>query len=168
MFEYTGPSFSAECPSPEVEHAAASPNAARPARPCRRCRRCRKRLLPRPSWPAPPLRSSPLPFDPAVPGWRVVRPARRRLPPAIAVAPDVSVPVAALKDREQRRLKLQNDLAVVESSRAVSGFDVSAVEADLRAQVENWRAFLKRQTPIARQTTRSAARPCWTRSLAVF
>ena len=61
----------------------------------------------------------------------------------------MAIPVTALKGRGQRGVTLLRESAL--GARTVSAFDIRAIEADLRTQVTQSRAFLTRQMPIARQ-----------------
>ena len=70
---------------------------------------------------------------------------------AIAVAGEVEALARALKDREQRRARLQQELAALDTVERLSTFDVRQVERDLRARVAEWRSLMRRQTPLARQ-----------------
>ena len=71
---------------------------------------------------------------------------------AIATAGNVAALAAALQAREQQRVHVHHELAMLDRARQhVSSFDVRRVEKDLRARLEDWRAMLRRQGPIARQ-----------------
>jgi hypothetical protein len=59
--------------------------------------------------------------------------------------------LSALRDCEQQRTALRQQLDGLAGLAQLSTLDVRRVERDLRAGVKDWRALLGRQTPIARQ-----------------
>lgn len=56
----------------------------------------------------------------------------------------------ALRDREARRLRLQAELAALDSTDRIA-FDAPRVARELRRRVDEWRGLVRRQTQIARQ-----------------
>lgn len=82
---------------------------------------------------------------------RRVEDEQGRLVESIALAGDVAVLAAALKDREGRRAHLRHELAAITGAREIARFDSRRIETDLWKKVDDWRGMLRRQAPIARQ-----------------
>jgi hypothetical protein len=70
---------------------------------------------------------------------------------AIAMAPEVALLVQAMRDHEQQRLRLREEIAAMETVRHVSTFDVARIKHDLRTKLDDWRELLQRQAPLSRQ-----------------
>jgi site-specific DNA recombinase len=82
---------------------------------------------------------------------RRVESQQQRYADAIATAGDVDVLVKALQDRQHHRVRLQREIEAIGGARPVSPFDIQRIEKDLRCQLKDWRALLRREAPIARQ-----------------
>jgi len=74
-----------------------------------------------------------------------------RLTAAVAQGGKLTSLMQALTDREQQRSDLDVQLASLDGLRNMSRFDVRRIERELRARVRDWKALLRRQTPIARE-----------------
>src|SRR5262249_5858028 len=72
----------------------------------------------------------------------------RNLTTAIAAGGDLTSLVQALREREQRRVALERQMATLTVPRV---HDPRRLERDLRARVGEWRAMVRRQPQIARQ-----------------
>ena len=70
---------------------------------------------------------------------------------AIGRAGDIAALTAALKDCERNRQRAQHELSALDGFERLSSVDVKRIEGDLVNRLTEWRALLKRQTPIARQ-----------------
>jgi hypothetical protein len=68
---------------------------------------------------------------------RRVEDEQRRYSDAIAMAGDVAVLAKALQEREPQRLRLQQQIAALDSARRVSTFDVARIEKDLRGKLKD-------------------------------
>jgi site-specific DNA recombinase len=75
----------------------------------------------------------------------------RRLVAGIAAAGQLDALVNALKENEQQRARLRHELKALDGLAQLSTFDARTIERDLRARVNEWRALMGRQTPLARQ-----------------
>lgn len=74
-----------------------------------------------------------------------------RLVAALAAGGQMASLIAALRQREDARTALERQLTTLDGLRGLSDKDVRGIERDLRARVQNWRALLGRQAPVARQ-----------------
>lgn len=72
---------------------------------------------------------------------------------ALASVGQIDAVLAALRDREAQRLRLQEQLAALDAARtkARQPYSRSALRKDLRRRMDDWRRLLCRQTPVARQ-----------------
>ena len=70
---------------------------------------------------------------------------------AIAATGKVEALARALTENEQRLGVLRRELGTLEGVEHFAQFDLKRIERDLRKRLTEWRAMLKRQTPLARQ-----------------
>ncbi len=74
---------------------------------------------------------------------------QQRYAQAIASAGDLAVLTAALREREQQRLRLQEELAAMERPRTQVP-DATQLQRALRARLGEWKALLREHAPSAR------------------
>lgn len=73
---------------------------------------------------------------------------------AIAAGGQLASLIAAMKEREQQRDQLLQQVASLNQLRDIGHLDVKRIEKDLRVRVKEWRGLLGRQVPVARQIVR--------------
>ena len=70
---------------------------------------------------------------------------------AIAVAGDVDALARAVKDLEERRQRLNDELAGLDGASRLEKFDARQLERVMRRRLDDCRGMLRRQIPLARQ-----------------
>jgi hypothetical protein len=76
---------------------------------------------------------------------------------AIAVVGNIEALAHALKQNEQQRTRLRQELAGLDRLPEMTTFDINRVERELRNRLDNWRSLLKGQMPFTRQILSTAA-----------
>jgi hypothetical protein len=74
-----------------------------------------------------------------------------RLSTAVAQGGDLAALLGAIKSREQRRGKVQEELTGIQGLERVASFDPRQLQQELEARLADWRDLLGRQVPVARQ-----------------
>ncbi|MGH7265673.1 MAG: recombinase family protein [Candidatus Rokuibacteriota bacterium] len=74
-----------------------------------------------------------------------------RLSAAVAEGGDLPALLDAIKTREQRKRRLQEELAGPQNLERVAAADTSQLQRELEARLADWRGLLGRQVPVARQ-----------------
>lgn len=74
-----------------------------------------------------------------------------RLTAAVTAAGELSTLVTAIKDRESAREALRLELRAIDMAGKAATLDLKAVECDLRAKLDEWKAVLRKHVPQARQ-----------------
>ena len=70
---------------------------------------------------------------------------------AIAATGHIAVLAKTLKDTEQRRAQVEQELAALDRSRVLRPFDLGRAEQVLWTKVDEWRSTLRKQPALARQ-----------------
>ena len=101
------------------------------------------------------LRPAPMWSTPGAPRFRRscagLKDERQRYVDSVAKGRKIGVLVKALRERDQRCLDLQRELASLDGVRRVSASDVQKIERLMRPKLADWRQMLRRHAPLARQ-----------------
>ncbi len=73
---------------------------------------------------------------------------------AIAKGGDIPSLVAAIKEREERRERIEAEIGAAESLERVAQLDLGRIDLDLRDRLTDWQGLLQRQPVQARQILR--------------
>jgi len=74
-----------------------------------------------------------------------------RFTAAVAQGGDLPALITAIKAREQRKRRLQEELAGLDGLQRVASIDLRQLQTELQARLADWRDLLNRQVPVARQ-----------------
>jgi hypothetical protein len=74
-----------------------------------------------------------------------------RFTSAVAQGGDLPALVEAIKVREERKRRLQEELAGLEGLQRVASIDLGQLQSELQARLSDWQDLLNRQVPVARQ-----------------
>jgi site-specific DNA recombinase len=74
-----------------------------------------------------------------------------RFTAAVAQGGDLPALVEAIKVREERKRRLQEELADLEGLQRVASIDLGQLQSELQARLADWQELLNRQVPVARQ-----------------
>ena len=101
------------------------------------------------------LRPAPMWSTPGAPRFRRscagLKDERQRYVDSVAKGREIGVLVKALRERDQRCLDLQRELASLDGVRRVSASDVQKIERLMRPKLADWRQMLRRHAPLAQQ-----------------
>jgi site-specific DNA recombinase len=74
-----------------------------------------------------------------------------RFTAAVAQGGDLPALVEAIKSREQRRLRLREELAGLDGLQRLASIDLGQIQRELQARLAEWQELMNRQVPVARQ-----------------
>ena len=84
-----------------------------------------------------------------------------RLTAAVTAGGELSTLVTAIKERESAREALRLELRAIDMAGKAATLDLKAVECDLRAKLDEWKAVLGNTYPRPGRCSRSSWLACW-------